>query len=162
MKRMLNSRLIIFITLCILFSSMSYGITEDTISMGNQIVALRIPQPNRLKIYNYEEGFFKTIMCITDSCLIDLHWGFCVNYPLIKLSDKTIYYESSNYIVHVTKSWMIVNGQIKYFREDNYFNQKIDITYEFVPQHRLHFYEEILNSARIHNKKSNFNENIQH
>ncbi len=119
----------------------------DTTNVGLDKIVLLYPQKSRVSITNYEEGFFKTINCLEDSALIELHYGALIKLPLIDCREKNI---TNEYIIaddiRQTRGFYYLNGKMKYFREDNLYKYGINIYYMNVPKEKLTLYESFLNS----------------
>ena len=122
----------------------------DTIQNNNCRIIIEYPAYNRINITNYEEGYFKTINCIQDTAFITIFDGRMVNLPIIDLSDKTI--ESESFLsksVRCIRGYSLDNGKKRYFREDDYLDYGVSVTYENVSQARLDIYEGYLNNVKI-------------
>ena len=124
-------------------------IKTDTIIVGNDSIVLVYPQKSRTRVTRYEEGFFIDLSCIEDEALIELHYGTMINLPLINIPEK---YITSEYIVasdlRQTRGFYFVNGEKKYFREDNNYKYHFNIFYLNVTEKNLLLYETFLNSFK--------------
>ena len=123
----------------------------DTIQNNNCRIIIEYPAYNRINITNYEEGYFKTINCIQDTVFITIFDGRMVNLPIIDLSDKTIESESflSKYIRCIRGYSLDDNSEKRYFREDDYLDYGVSVTYENVNQAKFDNYEDYLNNVKI-------------
>lgn len=135
------------------FTSVVFSQTQekrDTILCFKKNLIIDYPAINRINIVNYEEGFFKTINCVLDTAAITIHCGKMVNLPLTDLTYKTV---CSEFIlgddIRSIRGYYVQNGNIKHFREDNYFKYNISIVYENVAESRLNYYEQIFNDIKI-------------
>ena len=142
---------IIFVLLC--FANAVFGqlqIKTDTILCFGRKMVIEYPLKSRVNIVNYEEGYFKTINCITDTTVITIHCGSMVNLPLTSMTNKTL---CSEFIlgkdIRSIRGYSILNGGKKYFREDNYFKYGITVVYENVEERKLMYYEHFFNNIRI-------------
>lgn len=133
-------------------------IKTDTIKVGNDSIFINYPQKSKVRLTCYEEGFFKSIYCIEDEVLIELHYGAMVNLPLIDRSNRFI---TTEYILasdfKQTRGFYYTNEEKKYFREDNNYKYGFNIFYKDVPEDKLLLYESCLNSLKFKVGK-----NIQH
>jgi hypothetical protein len=141
---------IILITVCLINVFLAHSQTKiDTISCFKNIV-IEYPSINRINKVNYEEGFFKSILCVKDTVGITIHCGAMVNLPLTDLTNKTI---CSKFLlgkdIRSIRGYYMFNGRKKYFREDNYFEYGITVVYENVDETKLILYEYFFNNIKI-------------
>lgn len=124
-------------------------IITDTIKIGKDKIVFFYPQKSIVSNTNYEEGFFKDITCIEDTAFIGLHYGSMVTLPIINCQDKHVI---SEYILaddyRQTRGFYYLNGEKKYFREDNAYKYCFDVYYNNVAEEKLLFYESLLNSLK--------------
>lgn len=132
------------------------SVTTDTIYVPNNMIIIQHPSPSKKGMLSYEEGCFEWFTCYNDCdffniSVITVHYGVMVNLPLIDLKDKVI---TDEFIlgedVRIRRGYYIEQNQKKYFREDNYFKWRINITYELVSEEHLNDYEYMLNNVKIY------------
>lgn len=143
-----SNKIIIFLIILIAHSSQILSqIKSDTLNIGRNKIIFFYPEKSKVSYTYYEEGFFKDINCIEDAALIGLHYGFMVHTPLINHQDKNV---TSEYIIandfRQTRGFYYLNGDKKYFREDNVYKYGLDIYYYNVPEDKILLYESLLNS----------------
>jgi len=143
-----SNKIIILLIILIAHSSQILSqIKNDTLNIGRNKIIFFYPEKSKVSYTYYEEGFFKDIICIEDAALIGLHYGCMVNTPLINHQDKNV---TSEYIIandfRQTRGFYYVNGDKKYFREDNVYKYGLNIYYSNVPEDKILFYESLLNS----------------
>ena len=131
----------------------------DTIRAGNRYIIAEYPAISKSHIDNYEEGFFKTIICLEDTVAIIIHCGAMMNVPLTEMSDKTITSEFRlNKDIRITRGYSVKNNRRKYFREDNYFKYGVNIVYDNIDENNINKYEQYLNNIKIYRKDVNESE----
>ncbi|MGL4331315.1 MAG: hypothetical protein ACRCSR_00685 [Bacteroidales bacterium] len=128
---------------------------NDTILCPPRILIIEYPELSKVKTDNYEEGFFKTISCISDTAAIVIHCGSMVNLPFTNYTNKTI---TSEFLldkdIRSVRGYYIQNGRKKYFREDNYKKYRINVLYDHVDYENLDYYERIFNNIKIQNDEN--------
>ena len=143
------NRIICFFIFLVYSCQMLSQIKVDTIELGNESVIFFYPKKSKVSVTNYEEGFFKDIRCIEDSAYMGLHQGCMVTLPLIDHQNKTIVSEYViKDVIRQTRGFYYLNGEKKYFREDNIYKKDLNLYYSDVPEVRLFFYEWLLNSFK--------------
>lgn len=138
------------------FVSAQDGTKTDTIRWSQYQMIINIPLTSHSHLDTYEEGFFRTISCLSDSAVITIHCGSMVNLPLI---DQKKYLTSSVFLlnkdVRVMRGYReyLSNGVKKrrYFREENYFKYGITVMYENIDESKLTYYDSILNNIKVAN-----------
>ena len=134
----------------------------DTIRAGNQYIIAEYPAISKSYIQNYEEGFFKTIICLEDTAFITIHCGAMMNVPLTQMSDKTITSEFRlNKDIRITRGYSVKNNRRKYFREDNYFKYGVNIVYDNIDENNINKYEQYFNNIKIYRKDVNESEKVE-
>jgi hypothetical protein len=140
------------------FVSSQNSIKTDTIKWSNYQMIIELPTKSHSHYETYEEGFFRTISCFSDSTVITIHCGAMVNLPLVNQAKYTI---TSKFVldndVRVLRGYCdSLNNGIKrkrYFREENYFKSGITVMYENVDESKLIYYDYILNNIKIINTR---------
>lgn len=132
------------------------SVSTDTISNPNETILIQHPTPSKKGMLSYEEGCFEWYTCYNDCNFLDIsvitiHYGVMVNLPLIDLNDKVV---TDEFIlgedILIRRGYYMEQNQKKYFREDNYFKWRINITYELVSEEHLKDYERMLNNVKIY------------
>lgn len=139
----------ILIILMIYPSQILSQVKTDTVCIGNDQIVVSYPRNSKVSITNYDEGFIKDIVCIEDTALMGLHYGSMVNLPFVDRQGKKI---TSEYFVtndfRQTRGFYYLNGEKKFFREDNIIKYGLNLYYTNVPEDRYLYYESLLNSFK--------------
>ena len=152
MKKGSNKIIILLIILIAHSSQMSSQIKTDTIDIGKNRDKIIISYPEKSKVSNtnYEEGFFRDITCIEDTALVGIHFGGMAYFDLVMGSQEINI--SSEYVIandfRQTRGFYYLNGEKKFFREDNVYKYGLDFYYFNVPEDKISFYESLLNSIK--------------
>ena len=155
MKEGIENRIALLVFLFCMASAVSgrCQLKCDTIRAGNQYIIAEYPAISKSYIQNYEEGFFKTIICLEDTAFITIHCGAMMNVPLTQMSDKTITSEFRlNKDIRITRGYSVKNNRRKYFREDNYFKYGVNIVYDNIDENNINKYEQYFNNIKIYRK----------
>lgn len=150
MKKESNRTIIILMILIIHSCQLLSQIKMDTICIGESMIVFSYPQSSIVNMTNYEEGFFKDVSCIKDTVIMGLHYGSLVTIPLISHQDKIV---TNEYVItnlfRQTRGFYYLNGDKKFFREDNIYKYGFNVYYTNVPEWKVSFYESLLNSLKI-------------
>jgi len=124
-------------------------------TVGWNKIIIEYPTVNRIFV-NYAEGaLLMTINSMLDTATIVIHCGGggIMARPLtdsLIREEKTIL---SEFVlegqVRIVRGYYIRNGRRKYFREDNYFEARIDFVYKNVEADKLMYYERFFNNVKI-------------
>ena len=161
MKKGLNKIIILLIILIAHSCQMSSQIKTDTVDIGKKnIIIISYPEKSKVSNTYYEEGVFRDITCIEDTVLVGIHFGGMayIDFANSQFMDSQEINISSEYVIandfRQTRGFYYLNGEKKFFREDNVYKYGLDFYYFNVPEDKISFYESLLNSIKYLENKN--------
>jgi len=123
----------------------------DTVVFGDRIVIIQIPKlSHRHATTLMGENSFKTYPFL-DTAIIVVHSGRMIHLPLTHyLTDKVICSRTQlDSDVRTIRGHHLLNGQKRYFREDNYSEHRINVYYANVCASMVEIFDSILDNIKI-------------